>query len=629
MPDKLNISRRDFINGIALSLAAGTSLSPLQIMAATNGKAAYYPPALTGLRGSHAGSFEIAHAVTMAGGKYDLNSAVSDSVYDLVVVGGGISGLTAAKLFRDQAGAGKKILVLDNHDDFGGHAKRNEFDVDGKILQCHGGSQSLESPSSYSKESKAVLASLGVEPQRFYEYFDREFRERHKLRAGIYFAEAEYGRNVTAKSLLGFWADDLDKEEARAVIAEYPISEESKQSFLELWYDKDDYLSGRSYSDKIELMRNMSYSQFLREHTSVTEEVVTILRDSVKSYWGLGMDILSALEGYRLELPGTYGLGISLPKMGILDSEEPYIFHFPDGNASIARLLVRDLIPGIAPGTTMEDIVTASMDYSLLDVAENDVRVRLNSTAISVAHDAERSSVDITYVRDGKPERVRARHTILACYNQIIPHICAEVPDAQREAIEYAQKTPLAYISIAIRDWQAFKKLGIYGIYQPQSDLMHSVMLDFPVSMGDYRFTAAPDEPAVLHGTFAPTLPDQGLTQKEQNLAGQRRLLSLSFDDFEKGIVNQLDGALGPGGFQSASDILGITVNRWPHGYAYEYNELFDGPDFSPKKGPHIAGRAQIGRISIANSDSSAYAYVDGAIDAAVRAVNEQLAEVP
>jgi spermidine dehydrogenase len=155
---------------------------------------------------------------------------------------------------------------------------------------------------------------------------------------------------------------------------------------------------------------------------------------------------------------------------------------------------------------------------------------------------------------------------------------------------------------------------------------MHSVGLDFPVSMGDYQFTASPDRPTVLHGTFAPTAPDQGLTQKEQNVAGQRRLLGMSFDDFEKGIVSQLDGALGPGGFDSARDIFGITVNRWPHGYAYEYNDLFDPPDFSPLKGPHIAGRAQIGRISIANSDSSAYAYVNGAMDAAVRAVNEQLA---
>ena len=626
MADKLNITRRDFLNGVALSLAAGTSLSPLELLAASEGNGSYYPPALMGLRGNHAGSFEIAHAVVLAGAKFDVNQSITDSVYDLVVVGGGISGLTAAKLFREQAGADKKILVLDNHDDFGGHARRNEFEVDGRVLQCHGGSQSLESPDNYSPEAKAVLASLGVVPQRFFEYFDQDFRKRNGLRSGIYFSEAEYGRNVTATNVVSFWSEDMSHEEMREIVDGYPISRKSKDSLLSLLHSEKDYLKGRSNDEKIDLMRSMSFSQFLRDHVGATEEVVTIMRDAFLGHWGLGMDILSALEGYRMEMPGTYHLGLTLPRMDLPESEEPYIFHFPDGNASIARLLVRDLIPGAAAGSTMEDIVTARMDYSILDEASNAVRLRLNSTAIDVAHTADKSQVNVTYVRNGKPERVRARHTILACYNHIIPHICSEVPAAQRDAIEYAEKTPLAYISVAIRNWQAFKKLGIYSIYQPESDVAHSIGLDFPVSIGDYKFTSSPDEPTVLHGTFAPTTPDQGLTQKEQNLAGQRRLLGMSFDDFEASIVRQLDGALGPGGFDSARDVLGITINRWPHGYAYEYNDLFDPPDFSPLKGPHIAGRARIGRISIANSDSSAYAYVDGAMDAAVRAVNEQLA---
>jgi spermidine dehydrogenase len=207
----------------------------------------------------------------------------------------------------------------------------------------------------------------------------------------------------------------------------------------------------------------------------------------------------------------------------------------------------------------------------------------------------------------------------------VIPHICAELPAAQRAAIDYPEKTPLAYISIAVRNWRAFKKLGIGGVYQPNANLMHAFELDFPVSMGRYQYTSSPDEPAVLHGTFAPTMPDQGLNQKQQHQAGRARMLQMSFDDFERGIVAQLDGALAGGGFDSERDIAAITVNRWPHGYAYEYNDLYDPPDYSPLKGPHIAGRAQIGRISIANSDASAYAFVNGAIDAAVRAVKEQL----
>jgi spermidine dehydrogenase len=578
-----------------------------------------------GLRGSHAGSFEVAHAVANSGAVFGRPEELSDSVYDLVIVGGGISGLSAAKLFHDQAGAGKKILVLDNHDDFGGHAKRNEFEIDGRTLLCYGGSQSLESPGAYSTQSKQLLGSLGVVPQRFYDYFDQGFWQRQDMRDGVFFSKESYGEDVTLTSVIGFGRGVHSAEQLREIVARYPISAASRESLLRLLIDDEDYVKAFSQQQKVELLRSISYSDYLRSYTTATEEVISFLRDCLKGYWGFGFDALSALEGYRLDMPGTQGLGIDLGRRGVFAEDEPYIFHFPDGNASIARLLVRDLLPGAVPGSTMEDIVTARLDYSQLDQEGATTRVRLNSTAIDVVHTADRNHVDVTYVRNGEAERVRARHVILACYNVVIPHICSELPAEQVEAIHYAEKTPLAYISIALRNWQAFKNLGLRSIYQPDAELMYAFSLDFPVSMGGYEYTSSPDKPAVLHGTFAPSLPDKGLSQKQQNRAGRARLLAMSFDEFEHGIVTQLDRALGAGGFDSKRDIAGITVNRWPHGYAYEYNELFDPPDFGPQKGPHIAGRARIGRISIANSDASAYAYVDGAIDAAVRAVKEQL----
>jgi spermidine dehydrogenase len=197
-------------------------------------------------------------------------------------------------------------------------------------------------------------------------------------------------------------------------------------------------------------------------------------------------------------------------------------------------------------------------------------------------------------------------------------------PVKQIEAINYAVKVPLVYINIAIRNWRAFAELGVHDIYVPRAKLMHSFGMDFPVSMGDYQYTQNPDQATVLHGTFVPTKPYQGLSARQQHAVGQRELLGISFDYFETEIIRQLDGSLSRGGFDVEQDVAAITVNRWPHGYAYEYNELFDPADWNPKNGPHIAGRAQIGRISIANSDASAYAYASGAIDAADRAVKEQ-----
>lgn len=625
MAEKLEISRRDFLNGVALSLAAGTSLSPFEVLAQANGASAYYPPLLTGLRGSHAGSFEIAHAVAMAGAKFASPDEQTDTTYDLVVVGGGISGLAAAYIYLQQAGTGKKVLVIDNHDDFGGHAKRNEFDVDGQEMIAYGGSQSLESPGQYSKQSAQLLRDVGIEVDRFYDYFDRDYFQRKGLGPAIYFSREEYGKDLTLPNVMGDFRDEFDSTDLKKVIETYPISEASKASLAALMQSEEDYLAGMSNNDKIELLRSISYTDFLRDHIGVTEEVVTIVRDRVNGYWGFGLDALSALEGWRMEQPGTRGLGLQLDQDSLWSSEEPYIFHFPDGNAGVARALVRAMIPDALPGTSMPELALGKVDYSRLDRASNGVKVRLNSTAVDVRHTPDQAHVDVTYIRNGRPERVRGRHAVMACNNAIIPHIVAEVSADQREAIEYAQKTPLVYISIAIRNWRAMAELGCNNIYIPKPSLMYAVGLDFPVSIGDYTYTSGPDQPAVLHGTFLPTTPDQGLTQKEQCRLGQKRIFEMSFDDYESRIIRQLEGALGGAGFDVERDIAALTVNRWPHGYAYEYNDLFEPPDFGPENGPHIAGRAQIGRISVANADSSAYAYVDGAIDAAWRAVNEQM----
>jgi len=560
----------------------------------------------------------------MAGAKFGHPDEQTDATYDLVVVGGGISGLAAAYFYLQQAGTDKKVLVIDNHDDFGGHAKRNEFEVDGQELIGHGGSQSLESPGQYSKQAAQLLRDVGIDVDRFYDYFDRDYFQRQGLGPAIYFSREEYGKDQTLPNVMGDFTGGFDSSGLKKVIETYPISDESKASLAALLQSEEDYLAGRSNSEKIELLNSISYTDFLRDHIGVTEEVITIVRDRVNSYWGFGLDALSALEGWRMDQPGTFGLDLKLDQESLWSSEEPYIFHFPDGNAGVARALVRALIPGALPGTTMPELALGKVDYSKLDRASNGVRVRLNSTAVDVRHTADQSDVDVTYIRNGKPERVRGKHVVMACYNSIIPHIVPEVSADQREAIEYAQKTPLVYISVAIRNWRAMAKLGCNNIYIPKPSLMYSVGLDFPVSVGDYSYTPSPDHPAVLHGMFLPTTPDQGLTQKEQNHLGQKRIFGMSFNDYESQVVRQLDGALGRAGFDVERDIAGLTVNRWPHGYAYEYNELFDPPEYSPDNGPHIAGRAQIGRISIANSDSSAYAYVDGAIDAAYRAINEQ-----
>ena len=615
---KLEITRRDFLNGVALGVAAG--LSPLELLA----KDGRYPPGLTGLRGSHPGSFEIAHALSWGDATWPRPDTLTDDVYDLVVVGGGLSGLAAAHMYRQRAGGDPRILILDNHDDFGGHAKRNEFTVDGRTLIGYGGSQSIDSPARYSAASAQVLKDVGVITDRFYEYFDRDYFDRRKLRRGIYFSRERYGKDVTAANALRFYGE-TDAAALTAAIAEYPIPDAAKKSLVALLSGKPAGLAGMTNEERIRRLRGISYTDYLQQDLGVHEEVVLLLRDGVRGWWGVGYDSISALEAYRMGMPGIADLALPEDSSGPAARDEPYIFHFPDGNAGVARAIVRALIPAAVPGKTMEDLVLSRVDYDLLDEASNRTRIRLDSTAVDVRHAEGGKAVDVTYVSHGSAYRVRGRHAILACYNRIVPHICPEVPDAQVAAINQSVKVPLVYVSVAVRNWKAFERLGFHDFYIPRPRLMHSFGMDFPVSMGGYAFTEDSSQPTVIHGAYVPTVPGQGLTSREQHVMGRRKLYALTFDDFEDSILSVMSGALEPGGFDAERDIAGITVNRWPHGYAYEYNDLYDPPEWSPTRGPHLAGAAQIGRISIANSDASAFAFVNGAFDAADRAVDEQL----
>jgi len=620
----MQITRRDFINGVALGVTAGGTLSPLELLARDG---ATYPPRLTGLRGSHPGSFEVAHRLAWAGETWPSPDQRTDDVYDLVVVGGGISGLAAAFFYRQRGGDGR-VLVIDNHDDFGGHAKRNEFVVDGHTLIGYGGSQSLDTPGAYSPAANRLLKDVGIDTRRFYEYFDRKYFESRGLANGVYFSREVYGADSVQPNVLrSRWTPV--RGDVHGIIDGYPLSSQSKADLRRLVSAKKDYLGDIDGDARLAKLRQTSYFDFLTDVVGTTDEVALTLRDTAKGLWGIGWDALSTLEATRLGMPGTDRL-VTERIADVFDDEdetdEPYTFHFPDGNAGVARALVRKLNPQAVPGDSMEDLVSARVDYERLDLPGLDNRIRLNSTAVDVRHTADQRFVDVTYLRDDQPYRVRGRHVVLACYNSLVPYLCPELPEAQARAIRYAEKVPLVYVSVAVRNWKPFDSLGMHSLYVPQGRFMHSFGMDFPVSMGGYEYTQSPDQPTVLHGTAVPTIPNKGLTARDQHIAGRRLLYEASYVDLEADILRQLSGALEPAGFDAGRDIAAITVNRWPHGYAYEYNDYSDPPEYGPDHGPHIAGRAQLGRISIANSDASAYAYVDGAIDAADRAVDEQLA---
>jgi len=621
------ITRRDFLNGI--SIAVGTSLfaaNPTWLEAfgvpqspfAPEKDPGYYPPAKTGLRGTHDGSWEVAH--DLRDGKQWPESVDDGESYDLVVVGAGMSGLAAAYFYRKFTGKQSKVLILDNHDDFGGHAKRNEFQAGKRLLLGYGGTQSIEAPGNYSKESIGLLKELGIDVRRFYKYYDQKLFGSMHLKEAVFFDKETFGtERLVPQRGLHYFGIDFTLEN----VAQIPIAEAARKDLLRLQHASVDYIPGLTPEQKKSKLIKTSYKDFLLQYVKVHADVVKVFQSSTHDIFAVGIDAVSAYDCAREGFPGFKGMHLAKSHEPNAELDEPYIFHFPDGNASIARMLVRSLVPGVLPGHTMEDIVTARANYAGLDDTSSPIRIRLNSTAVRARHIGDAATakeVEVTYVRGGEAHRVRGANCILACYNMVIPYLCPEMSDKQKEALAYGVKMPLVYTNVQISNWKAFQKLGISAIYAPGA-YFSNVTLDFPVSMGDYHFPSSPDESCLLHLLRTPCEP--GLNCKDQYRAGRWELVSTTFETFERRVRDQLGRMLAAGGFDPARDIQAITVNRWPHGYSYEYNELFEPVDRPASERPCVIGRQPFGRIKIANSDADGHAYTNTAIDQGYRAVRE------
>jgi spermidine dehydrogenase len=626
------ISRRDFLDGVAVAVG-GAGLLASNAAAATTfpqDRSGYDPPTLTGMRGSHDGSYDYAHA--LRDGNFWKNAAApvdTGETYDLVIVGGGISGLAAAYFYRAKANPAAKILIIDNHDDFGGHAKRNEFRPGGRLLITNGGTLGIESPFDYSKQARGLLSELGIDPVVL-EANSEKITDRTALQGlqnGFFFDKETFGTDRLVVGMpggrRGASAAGLSWKE---FLAKTPLSERAQADIARLQEEHIDYMPGLSDDEKKDRLSRMSYKDFLLNVVKVHPDVIPFYQTRTHGLYGVGIDAVGALELWP-NSPGFQGLNLkpgpyrrlSFTALGDHIPKQPYEYHFPDGNATIARLLVRSLIPGAMPGHTAEDSVLANVDYSRLDRSDSQVRIRLGSTCVRARQQGK--EVEIVYGRDKQLYTVHGKSTILSCWNMMIPYLCPELPPNQKEALHYGVKVPLVYTAVALRNWTAFQKLGIRGAQTP--GMYHSTLnLEQPTDIGEYRPAISSDQPILVRMLRTPCKP--GLSARDQQRAGHADLLATPFSTFERNIRDQMARVLGTGGFDPARDIEAITVNRWPHGYAYEYNFLWD-PEWPKGESPCEIGRKRFGRISIANSDAAAAAYTDQAIDQAYRAVQEQL----
>jgi spermidine dehydrogenase len=607
------IARRDFLNGMALAVGAPLFASNAATAAVTE---AEYPPLRNGLRGNYPTAVADFHRLQQ--GQFASISVPKSEIretYDLVVVGAGISGLAAAYFYRQALGPETKILILDNHDDFGGHAKRNEFQIDGKTLVGFGGTMDIATPYPYSYTSKMLIKDLGIEVDRYQEFINRDLEAKYGLGSATFFDKEHFSED---RLVLGNLRQKDFFERA-------PLTDAARKDLIRLHGKNPDYMPGMGAEEKKAKLAKMSYQDFLLN-------VAKISPDALPFFLGNGgrnnkrVDTVPALEAANHGAAGFNGLHLELEEEFV---EGSYFFHFPDGNATIARLLVNRLAPRAIPNTdkgphTMQTIVQAPVAYDKLDDPNSGVRIRLSSTVVRVEHDGppeKAETVTVTYRQGDKTQAVRGRNVVLACYNMLIPGLAPDLPAPQKEALRYSQKVPMMYTKVLLRRWTAFQKLKVARIGAP-CGYYQSMRLDPATTLGGYRGVTTPDEPILLHLTRNPNRP--GLPRKEQNKIGQQELLSTSFEEFELQTRTQLSRMMAGTGFDAAADIAAMTVNRWPFGYAYTYDTLGD-PDVPQEERPHVIGRKRFGSIAIANSDAGAAAFTNQAIDEAQRAVLELL----
>ncbi|MFC7017486.1 NAD(P)-binding protein [Streptomyces viridiviolaceus] len=624
------ITRRDFLDGVAVVTAGAATAAALPGSAHAASPArdhghgrptAPYPPTESGLRGQQPGAYDVAHAVRdgdfVPGRVHD-----TDESYDLVVVGGGLSGLAAAYLYRKHAGPGARVLVLDALDDFGGHARRNEFHVGRTLLLSNGGTVNIDTPSTWSREARDLLTEdLGVDLKALEATVKDDAYARYSLRGGTLFDAERWGEDrLVIREPGESWA---------SYVTRLPMSEASRAALVRLYTTTEDHYPGLTDGQKKEILARTPYETYLREKIGLDDDALAVVKRGTNGLWGVDADRVAAADAWATGQPGFDGLALAhtpwpgagaTPLMHLAETEEDGNFYFPEGNASLARLLVSRLVPDAFEPRRPDwrEIVTAQADYSRLDHPGNRVRIRLSSTAFQVRNDGRHGAV-VDYSRGGRSHRVRAKGVVMACWNSVSSYVVPELPADQVTAMRYGVKVPLVYARVALRDWRPFARARVSRVSTP-SMFFSGFGLPTVTEIGDFSMPHRPELPTVVSLSATPNSP--GLSCREQHKAGRRALIRMAFEDFEREIRDSMARSLGEYGFDPARDITAITVNRWAHGYAYEYNSLDDPALFLPEsQRPYAVARRPVGRIAIANSDAEAFGYTHAAFDAAHRAV--------
>jgi spermidine dehydrogenase len=511
--------------------------------------------------------------------------------------------------------------------------------INGDLRLTNGGSQTFVSPHARSELVLNLLKEIGIDLDQFKTAYDVNFYKRNKLGAITYFNKQMFGEDKVVKHPYGnypWWVEGLPRPEIshEEAARQAPLSEKGKEQLLRV-------LNGGLHvldvprEELEDYMYSHSYFDYLKTNLMVDDPgVLEMARTSCSDWEGGGADVFSigvAIDCGALgfdpvstwkDLMGEDAFQKEVREHGnVFAEEDPYIHHFPDGNATIARMLVKKMIPNVGIGDNAKEIVTSKFDYAELDKSSNIVRIRLNSTVVNVRHGGDpkdSSEVFVNYINDKKSYQVKGKSVVMACYNMMIPHIVSGLPEEQAAALRRSVKIPLQYTTVGLKNWRAIKEIQM-GMAMSPGNMHQVVMMDFPVSMGAYEFTKTPNDPCAIQMIACPFGAIAGTPPIEQFREARYKMLSLQLEDYENEVRAHLGGMLPQGLFEFDRDVESLTVNRWAHGYVYSGSRLYD----SDLRGMAKIGRQPFGRITIANIDSAPSSYAHVAIKQAWRAVKE------
>ena len=593
------ITRRDFLDAALLGAGAAllAGIAPAKLLAESDDFTGYGGVGeYKNSNGNTLGVLEAGHAIRdNLYGPVPKNVIDTGETYDCVIVGGGISGLAAALFFRRHASSAMKCLVLENHPIFGGEAKQNEFLVDGRRLIAHQGSAiyQIQYPHSFLAQ---FYESIGLKtPKLTYQKWSGpapEFPLCTTPYQAVGLQHGQYGFWFGSKfgSKPGMWLMDPVGKNLEGA----PVPNQARLEWLRWLKHEDKFERPKVEGDAISRhLDSITLEQHYMERFGLSRETVRSFLSPVEGGGsGLGPDALSAYADYAFEMLHP------LP-----EQEGGSDQMFPGGNATIARLILKSLIPTSIVGPhSVEGVCRNQVNFQSLDVAGNAARIRLSSTVVHVEHEGtagKSDSVTIIYARNGKLYRIKARSAVMAGGCWTTKHIVKDLPDAHRQAYAQFYRSPCMMVNVALRNWRFLHKMGMTGCRWFEGLGNYFDVRKLALT-GLENPTISPDSPVVLTLKVLYSYP--GLTTEDQGNQGRREMLSVPFRDYELKIREQFTDMFASGGFDARRDIAGIILNRWGHAYLNPQPGFFFGRNGQPAPRETLRS-APFGRIAFANTD--------------------------